>query len=236
MKYVTTLLLFASSLFAFSQSTHQITLSASNNGQLGDFLHEHSFLIIGPYEYTLEKQYKLTSFKANLGYELITPSNYAFTGRLGYAVESSTFENSGGFLLKGTISQNVYQIAVGAKRVWNADKFQISSGLELPFFMIADNKAKQTTSSTESNYSYSGGIALGLNNVTSFRCFLTDKLYLSTELVIGVIYSKLDGKVSATSTNLQTGKVSDMGIADVSTVSNLFISKPEFLFGVGFKL
>ena len=155
--------------FIYCQSkSHLINITASNNGQIDDVLDDFYWGgAYGPGDDTYS--YKRNTFKLNLTYELLTISKYSFHGRLSYGTNKNTYNISNLTLANGNTSQNFFNFSIGSKYNFTFDKFQVSTGIEIPFYYIGNYTEKvywddqaQSLLSTSTTI-IDGGYAIGLN-------------------------------------------------------------------------
>jgi|GEM_PF-5796239 len=216
-------LLCISGVFA-QESSHNVSLGVSNNGQLSstidDFYLDND--IIGfPSSST-------TAFKINAEYSFKSKNNLEFGLTAGYAQRDGKYKIS---TTEGKYSQQYYSATPFLLKVWSFDRLQLSTGAGIPLYYISDLEDVRT-STLKVTRTTDGGMAFGLNSITRLKFHFTEKLFLVTAVNFGILHSDLGGQVRFKWENGNFAGPASNPLEHNSTV----LTAPEFSFGIGFKI
>lgn len=239
--------LYFSAFTIFSQSKeridstskcHLFTLSYSNNGQINNEINEFYFFK-GSYTPNDDVfSYQQNEYKLNLQYEYVTKKMFSFHGKFGYSNRKDVYEISNWTPANGNKKQNYMNFSLGAKYIYQIGKLQFSTGLEIPYYRISDYKEKFISNdpnlNIESTIHIDGGSAVGLNNISSVKLFVSKSFFISTDLTFGILKFNLGGQTYET-IYYQDPILIQNSLPYNSTYDKITISKPELYFGIGFK-
>jgi len=223
------------------QLNHLLYATISNNGQLGETMAHYYF---EPDSYNPADDvfsFKQSELKYNLHYELLSKNGLLFTSTFGYGYRNDKYviSNQSGIPPDGTEHQSYLSFALGTRYAWSMAKFQISTGIELPVFIISDcvKTFIQDDPNRELDFTtiISGGHAFGLNSTTSLKWFPTDRFFLSANMSFGIIAFDIGDK-SATTINHQDPIITGSTYNErESTYKKVSVMQPELFLGIGFK-
>jgi hypothetical protein len=218
-------------------SGHFVTLTYSTNGQLSDVIDEFYFFK-GAYSPNDDVfTYKQTEFKVNARYEYVSKKMFSVYGNIGFSRREDSYEISNWSPANGRKNQYFLNFSVGAKYVIQFDRFQFSTGLEIPYYRFSDYKEANIYNDPNLVYQGTtrtdGGNAFGLNNITSIKVFVVKGLFISTDMTFGLLNYQLGGKTYHT-TEYPNPPIYPDPAPYVNTYNKTTISKPELYFGIGY--
>jgi hypothetical protein len=230
--------------FIYCQSkSHLINITVSNNGQIEDVLDGFYWTgAYGPGDDTYS--YKRNAFKFNLMYELLTISKYSFHGRIGFGTNKNTYNISNVTVANGNTSQNFFNFSLGSKYNFTFDKFQISTGLEIPFYYIGKYTEKfywdNQTESQIITYDVliDDGYSIGLNSITSIKFYPTKRFFIMADIVFGAMHFNLGDKYyykDNTESTIDPSITSQYSWEIERSYKTTVLTKPELHFGFGIK-
>lgn len=235
--------IFISSLACTGQTERYslLTFTCSNNGQINNIIDDFYFSEYHGQSIRQISNYTQSDFKYNLHYEYVNVNNFVFYCMVGYSEkkESFTISNIPPVNESGNKKQNYFNVAVGAKYIYSVGKFQLSSGIEIPYYKISRYEEKyffdSPTQTTYTTNLIDGGNAYGLNNISSIKIFFFKRFFFSTDLTFGLLALKLGG---------QNYSIIDYDNPAISTTNPPYeqlykktaITNPELYFGVGIKI
>lgn len=245
-RHLTTFLfiLFASTTLTFGQkeeAEHLFTFSYSNNGQIADVVSEFYF-DQGSYNPNNDVYaFKQSDLKFNFQYEYLTPKNYSFYFKAGYSDRYDSYVIRNVQPANGNKEQNYINIALGSKYTIRGDHFEFSTGIEIPYFKVGTYTEKFFLNSPQqvlyATQTLEGGSIYGINSVYSMKVFISKTIFISTDLVFGLLYFDLGGTENDV-TDYQNPVVNFPNNIPQPPVTykKTTVSKPEFSFGLGIKL
>jgi len=226
-----TLFFFHISIICFSQqSAHFVSASISNNGQLNDITSDFYYDDFSG-AHSIQHSHVLNATKFNLHYEYLTSKPISFSLKIGYCKRQDSFSDLTPNYYEINVEQTYFSSLLGSRYLLSSNKFQFSSGLELAYFYVSSYD-ESSHSSAANSYSYitDGGNAFGINSVTSLKLFLSNKIFLISEMAFGFLSYDLGG--NSNYTDLNTGE-SQITIHRIKLTT---VSKPELYLGIGLKL
>lgn len=239
---LTTLSLFLLNLANGQKTDHLFYLTVSNNGQLEEVIDDFYFESdsYNPADDVLSFDQSIMKF--NFHYEIKTKKNLIFSSTFGYGYRRDRYVvgNQPGIPPIGEEYQTYLSGAVGIRYAWSIEKFQVSTGLELPLYIFSDcektyqqDDPNQTMHFTETT---TGGNAFGINSTTSLKWFVIPNLFISANLSFGLL--KFDvGNETITNFEVQDPIfTNDLVWERENSYTKTTITRPEFLFGLGVRL
>ena len=238
-----TLLLYLLAIFTFvkgQDSGHLVSISYSNNGQIRDVISEFYF-DQGAYLPNNDVfTYKERNPKYNFHYEYVTKNNLSISLKGGYSSRKDEFKISSVRPAHGSKEQSYTDMALGVKYVFNGEKVQFSTGLEIPYFIIGTFTEKffmdTVTQTLHQTQVIDGGKAFGINSVSSAKFFLTKTFFFFTDLRFGFLSFDL-GKEWRYTIDYQNPVVSPTTLfINEDTFNKTTMTDIEIYFGIGLKL
>ena len=219
---------------------HLFTLTYSNNGQINGIIDEFYFSQGAYLPNNDVFKYKQCDLKFNFHYEYVTHKNFSFFCKVGYSVRKDIYTISNVTPAHGSKEQNYLNISLGSKYNFRVDRFQFSTGIEIPFYNISTYKEKffydNTTQTIHSTQFIDGGTAFGLNSISSIKFFLSKKIFLSTDLTFGLLFFNLGGQTYSVIDYQNPVVYPTTGQSRDDKYNKTAVTKPEFYFGIGIKI
>lgn len=249
MKKLTTFLLLIITSVTFGQAIkkndsetagHFFTLSYSNNGQIADVIDKFYFSQGSYLPNNDVFTYKQNDLKFNFHYEFLSRSMFSFFGKIGYSERKDTYEVSNVTPANGSMEQNYFNFSLGAKYNLKVDRFQFSTGIEIPYYKISDHTEKlfwdSPSQTIHEHMTTDGGTAYGLNSISSLKFFISNRIFLSTDIAFGLLIFNLGGQ-SYYVIDYQNPVVAPLPIdpRDAS-YKKTSITNAELFFGIGIKI
>jgi len=223
------------------QLNHFVYVTISNNGQLSETMADFYF---EPDSYNPADDvfsFKQSELKYNLHYELKSQNGILLTSTFGYGYRHDNYviSNQSGIPPDGTEQQSYISFALGTRYAWSTEKFQVSTGIEVPFFIISDCVKTYIQNDPNRKLDFTtvitGGHAWGLNSTTSLKWFPTDRLFLSANMSFGALAFNI-GETSSTTINQQDPIVTSSTYNErESTYKKVSVLQPELFLGLGVK-
>jgi len=158
------------SVININAQNNQISITTSNNGQTKGEIKEFYF---GNLFSNNTQKFESSQIQLTVNYEHFFKNNYSLGLKAGYLTSNSflTFYEN----VYSSANYNIFEFSVFVKHIWMFDKLQISTGIELPFYMISDFNSyfvnETITPIYRFNHLIEGGPVLGLNSISSLKYF-----------------------------------------------------------------
>jgi hypothetical protein len=219
------------------EKSKSISLSISNGGLISDQLGAVYFNY-GSTDPTDAGIYKEIMVQLDLRAEFQLKEKTFLSVRGGYGIRHDKGEVDG-LGAPFSVKQNYFNLALGFFYRVEIEKFQITTGLEVPFYLIGRYDGSMSNYAPGNEYTIyrneAGGFSTGLVSATSLRYFIAPKVYLVTTMSFGLLFTKLGGGSSSGGTDyLDPSREDELYDYTNSTYSVFRMSKPEFSLGVGF--
>jgi hypothetical protein len=245
MKTILTVFFFIIGGIVYAQSKrHLISITASNNGQINDVLND--FYLGGTYGPEADTYgYKRKAYKLNFVYEFLTKSNYSFYSSLGFGMIKNTYNISNMNGANAINSQGLYNLCIGSKYNFSFDKFEVSTGIELPFYYIGNyNESVKWDNEEQSqiltyNITIDDGFSIGLNSITSIKFYPMKNFFITSSLTFGLMHFDLGDNLYYKDNIVNTDDPSlnsEYEYRIEKSFSSTMITKPELHFGIGINI
>lgn len=218
---------------------HAVMFALSNNGQIKNEL--------ASFYATFNTSPELSSVQSNIltynfFYTYQLNLNYHLGVKLAYTkrTETITIAETIAQNDESKINQHLFGTSFFLKRKVNLHpSIVLSSGIEIPFFIVGDFTS---TSMNDNNFftsqeilKKSGGIVVGLNNITSLSYFITKTISFNINTSFGILYYNLGDEleIKSVSSNKTTNEVQQSIFMDNEhTMEKITFSGAELFFGV----
>jgi hypothetical protein len=172
-----------------SVNKHSISILAGNGGQIIEEINSFYSVAGG----TFPNRAMISVFFLKFNYEVINDRTRG-GGRIGYGWNEKRNKGTASIYEYRTYQQ-FYNISLfGSYRIFRTERFEFAAGPELIYYYVDDYYFGYTKPSKENNYIIEGGNIIGLNNITSGKFFISNNLFLSSEIAFGFIRFDLGGK------------------------------------------
>ena len=242
MKKITQLLLLLLPFLAAGQTKkYELGISAGNIG-LTDQVFEDFYKKYTEFYYHSNVEINSIEIKYTLSARYFITENISARLKFGSAIIKDELHHlTESFQETIEADQKIVDISTSLCYSKTFDKFEISTGFEIPYFMITEfnSKSKRTASDPanenlnfEDSRSLPGGQVWGLTSFIGVKYFFNKSFGIGSEISYGLLHADIDGHAYV---NL-ISYYSETHIKNYVDYNKTYFSSPEFSFGIYVKL